>query len=668
VSTDDVVPSAAGPGDDPGRSAGPAADGRRRRRWAIAVVAVAVASAVGGAIVGSRLQSPADAANDRRPPRASRITVGVESRTLSATLTLAGDISFAEPTPIALAGSVGIAEGETAVVTRPPVLDAAVAEGDVLLEVSGRPVIVLTGELPMYRSIGPGASGSDVAQLEAALARLGFDPGPLDETFDAATEAAVDALYASKGAPSAGASPADLERLQGLRDRVSIADRASREAREALSSAGQGTTGSDLLQLQQDASRARDAVPAAAAQAERNDADAQGDIAARQAGRDAARVARDGAAQGFALAVAPGAIDPETGEPYTPAAVTMLRDQLQAAESLLVAAGNGVDAAVRAAAQTAAAGDAATEEARDARELAELRLREASEPADISTAQEAFDASQVELWTAAVELQEAEDEIGTHVPAGEVVFVPALPLTVTDVAVTPGAAVTGELATVSSGVTEVGGRVSTADAELVAEGAPVVIEIRETDEQFAGTVSYVGPPRPAPSADPGDEGEGDGFPPPSEDEDEGSSRLQVLVTPADPDAVSQYLGFSVRIRIDVGSTNGDVLVVPVAAVSVGGDGSSQVEVEVEPVTATSDGRTELVEVEVGLTAQGYVEVRPVSGALAGGDRVVVGIDDRGTADDTDTDDADERDDGGQPADTDEPADDELAPLGTDDGG
>ena len=266
--------------------------------------------------------------------------------------------------------------------------------------------------------------------------------------------------------------------------------------------------------------------------------------------------------------------------------MTALRDQAQAAEAALVTAGTAVDAAVRAAAQTAAAGDATVEEARGARELADLQLREASEPADTSAASEAFDASQVELWTAAVELQEAEDEIGTHVPAGEVVFVPTLPLTVTDVAVTPGAAATGELATVSSGVTEVGGRVSTADADLVAEGAPVVIEIRETDEQFDGTVSYVGPPRPAPSADAGDEGDGNGFPAPSDDEG-GSSRLQVLVTPADPDAVSRYLGLSVRIRIDVGSTNGDVLVVPVAAVSVGGDGSSQVEVEVEPVTATS---------------------------------------------------------------------------------
>ena len=209
---------------------------------------------------------------------------------------MAGEIAFAEPTPIALAGSVGIAEGETAVVTRPPVLDAVVAEGDVLLEVSGRPVIVLAGELPMYRSIGPGASGSDVAQLEAALARLGFDPGPQDERFDAATEAAVDALYAAKGAPSAGPSPADEERLQSLRDRLTTADRASRDAREALSTASDGITGSELLQLQQAAAQARTAVPAAVDQAARDNDDARGEIAARQAEQDAAQVARDGAA------------------------------------------------------------------------------------------------------------------------------------------------------------------------------------------------------------------------------------------------------------------------------------------------------------------------------------------------------------------------------------
>jgi peptidoglycan hydrolase-like protein with peptidoglycan-binding domain len=41
----------------------------------------------------------------------------------------------------------------------------------------------------------PGASGPDVAQLELALERLGHSPGPVDDVYDASTEAAVEALH-----------------------------------------------------------------------------------------------------------------------------------------------------------------------------------------------------------------------------------------------------------------------------------------------------------------------------------------------------------------------------------------------------------------------------------------------------------------------------------------
>jgi hypothetical protein len=42
----------------------------------------------------------------------------------------------------------------------------------VLLEVSGRPVFVLTGKVPMYRTLTRGSSGDDVDQLRSALRRL----------------------------------------------------------------------------------------------------------------------------------------------------------------------------------------------------------------------------------------------------------------------------------------------------------------------------------------------------------------------------------------------------------------------------------------------------------------------------------------------------------------
>ena len=47
-----------------------------------------------------------------------------------------------------------------------------------------------------------------------------------------------------------------------------------------------------------------------------------------------------------------------------------------------------------------------------------------------------------------IDLNSADAAIGTRVPAGEVVFVPALPLTVTEVGATPGGVATGVLATV----------------------------------------------------------------------------------------------------------------------------------------------------------------------------------------------------------------------------
>lgn len=633
--------------------AGPAADGRRRRRAAIAVVAIAAASAVGGALVGSRLQSPADAASDRKAPPASRITVRVDERTLSSTLTLAGEISYREPTPIALAGSVALAEGDTAVMTRVPEQDQPVAEGDALFEISGRPVFVLQGELPMYRSMGPGSVGDDVLQLETALARLGYAVGTVDTTFDTATEAAVDSFYAAKGFQSAAPSAEEDDRLRSLREAVRQADESVRQAKTTLDSAGEGTAGAELLDAQLSARRAHDAVPAAEDAANRAYAEASSAISTASADRDVAAGTRDRADAALNAALQPGAVDPETGEPYTQAAVDMLAAARDEAVAALNRADTAVNDAVRNREGVAAQGDTSIQEAVDASALADARLADAAKSPQLTNEQSAVDAANRTLWDATVELQAAEAEIGTRVPAGELVFLPTLPLTVTEVTSSPGGAASGTLATVSSAETEVVARVARADAALVTEGLPVVIAVRDADTELPGKVSYVGPPRPEPSSGNGEEGfPGGGG---GGGEDESTGRLQVIVVPDDPSAATNFVFQSVRIRLDVGSTNGDVLVVPVAAVSVAGDGTSRVEVERSPVTETSQGETEFVTVEVGLTAEGLVEVRPAGGAtLEAGDRVVVGVEDRGSSgSDDESDNADDSND------------DELEPLSTD---
>lgn len=77
---------------------------------------------------------------------------------------------------------------------------------------------------------------------------------------------------------------------------------------------------------------------------------------------------------------------------------------------------------------------------------------------------------------------------------------------------------------------------------------------------------------------------------------------------------------SLRVTIPISSTGGEVLAVPLAAVSAGADGRSRVELE------RGDGETELVTVTTGLAADGFVEIDPVGADIDAGDRVVVGRD------------------------------------------
>lgn len=75
-----------------------------------------------------------------------------------------------------------------------------VAAGQLLAEVSGRPVFALKGTLPVYRDLRPGATGDDVAQLQQALRALGHGTGAdAKGVFGAGTKAALTARYRAIG-------------------------------------------------------------------------------------------------------------------------------------------------------------------------------------------------------------------------------------------------------------------------------------------------------------------------------------------------------------------------------------------------------------------------------------------------------------------------------------
>ncbi|HEX4222756.1 MAG TPA: peptidoglycan-binding protein [Pseudonocardiaceae bacterium] len=162
------------------------------RRVMLLVVCVAVATGAAGWAVGSQITSPADAAAAHQPPPASLITVAVAKQALVSTVTAQGTVAYTGSTPITLTGTVG--GTTTQLVTRAPSAGTTVGSGERLLEVSGRPVFLLPGPIPMYRTLTDGTRGDDVRQLQQALSALGY--GHLSSgVFDAPTEIEVKRWY-----------------------------------------------------------------------------------------------------------------------------------------------------------------------------------------------------------------------------------------------------------------------------------------------------------------------------------------------------------------------------------------------------------------------------------------------------------------------------------------
>lgn len=609
--------------------------GSRRRNLALVVVGASILSAGAGVLIGRRLQSPADAAADAAAPPASRITVPVERRALESRLVANGELEYQEPAPIRLAGPVGASAGATQIVTKAPELDAPLAEGDVFMEVSGRPVFVFQGTLPTYRSFEPGVTGPDVQQLEEALVRLGLDPGPVDTVYDDATEAALDQLYALKGYQSEGPTTEQRTQLRSAEKAVTDAEASLTRARTELTNAGKPLSGAELLRQQQALQSAKDAVPAAEATATRRNADATATVTSATATRDAAKAARDGAKAARDAARAPGAINPATGSPYTAEEWKLLDDDLAAKETALTQAENDLRRAISDRDATAVEVAAAIDAANDALLLAQATYDEAVAPKDTSAAGDAVMTAQQVLDQARADLMIQQSQVGTKMPAGEMVFLPTLPTTITEVGVVQGKAPADPVATASSTRSQISGRISADDANLVRVGTPVSIELRDADIATTGVVTDIREP----SKDDGGNESGDG--------DGGDDRLTIVVQPDDPKLLSDYIGFSVRLVITASSTDGEVLAVPVAALSVGADGESRV--EVERGTGDEPGAVETVRVTVGLSADGYAEITPVGGSLTEGDRVVVGTDSgRGDASDEDSGDGsgDDGDDSG----------------------
>jgi hypothetical protein len=93
--------------------------------------------------------------------------------------------------------------------TELPAAGQVIAQGHVLYRVNGSPAVLLHGSTPAYRTLSAGASGPDVAELNADLVALGYATraqlSPKSASFGSATTTAVMKLQAALGVTQNGA-------------------------------------------------------------------------------------------------------------------------------------------------------------------------------------------------------------------------------------------------------------------------------------------------------------------------------------------------------------------------------------------------------------------------------------------------------------------------------
>ncbi len=164
-----------------------------RRKPLIAGAAVVI---LGGAVAGFVLargsggQEPA--ASSALPAATARVT----RTTLAETKTVPGTLGYGDPAPISAAGS--------GTLTWIAPAGSTVKRGGPLFKIDERPVVALYGSLPLYRTLRDGTKGADVRQLERNLAELGYTGFTVDDTYTAATAAAVRSWQAGLGLPGTG--------------------------------------------------------------------------------------------------------------------------------------------------------------------------------------------------------------------------------------------------------------------------------------------------------------------------------------------------------------------------------------------------------------------------------------------------------------------------------
>ena len=240
-----------------------------------------------------------------------------------------------------------------------------------------------------------------------------------------------------------------------------------------------------------------------------------------------------------------------------------------------------------------------------------------AQQAAINSAADAVSDAQASLTT-------AQQGVLATLPASEALFLADLPRRVDAVSVKRGDILQGSPMTVSGATLTIVASVSKQDAELLSEGLTALFNAPGGDELTA-TVKKIS----AQKGSTGGSGNGGGEGAPAGgqggDGQSGAGRYTVTLSPNDltPAQIDALRGTNVRLTIPLASTEGKVLAVPIAALSSGSGGEDRVELLIDPKSGP-DAVTEIIKVETGLAANGYVQIMTTDSRLVAGAKVVVG--------------------------------------------
>lgn len=568
-------------------------DNRRSGLRVGVALAALTAAASGGWIAALNIQSPAEVAARTAPPEPSLITVPIELVELSSDVVVRGDVRYDSPTTLSLSGSLG-PDIESPVVTGITKAGDQVEDGDVVMEVSGRPILVLQGDIPMYRALRPGSVGADVVQLETALNRLGYLEAVPDDLWDTATSTAVTAWYQAAGYSPNPPPTSDTQALDAAHVRLRSAEASLREAEASLVAANVGVSESMVI-------AARSTVATAQEQLAATEGDTTEDVNSAHELIADAQSASAASSQALAtahdrLVQAEQGVHPDTGVAPTNKELDDLRMAVTVAEDALATALQDISDAESHLGDVTAGAASRIRQANDDLAIAEAQLSEVLSPPDSGAQRRQVTAAVQERNDASEAVALMTNNQGPWIPAGELIYASQLPSRIDEVALNIGDSLTADFMTISASTLSIHTAVPVRDASLVTFGAAVTIHHDSLAQPLDGAVARI-------AGRPGTDGVA------------GDAISIGIAVEAIPRALT---GLNVKVVIPIESSNGAVLAVPAAALSVTTTGETQVEI--------LDGDApRIVNVTVGLSADGLVEIRPApDGLLKPGMQVVIG--------------------------------------------